>query len=521
MEATEPHGRRLGLTIVVLAAAWTVIVLSWARDLPLPPDAAAYGVIARNLARGDGYTESFIPFHPGPYESVRHLPDLHGLLTPVLLAPLFAWQGGASAAAVRVPSTVATAGIVLIVFVLGRRLFGAAPGFLAALLVLASPNLLLYSRLGTDDTSFAFLATAMIALLTVAIVERRPNLISCAGFVAGVAILDKPIGIFLPALGVPAVLALRRLGRVSPGALLGLVVPPVLAFAAYLVRNQIAHGSVDFRFGGLEWIWKDSGFEGMMALYDRAPSSLETIRRLGPARVLAITAREFEAFARTTFGLRPILPADLRDLGMVAVPAFLPSLALLLLPWLVRRTPSLGALVLTAFVAAPALVCTLWHPEPRYFAVFIPLTTLVLAGTWGRSRAGRAAMAALVLLSAFGAVRVARGVWVAPDPCLMVLGEPSVARTAGRIMTLDPWGVAWLADREAVMIPSGGRDAIARVARRYDTSLLLIHPMLGRPQTNAFLSRLEGTSGPLRVTTLYRSGSCRIATLDVLGDPTP
>jgi hypothetical protein len=40
--------------------------------------------------------------------------------------------------------------------------------------------------------------------------------------------------------------------------------------------------------------------------------------------------------------------------------------------------------------------------------------------------------------------------------------------------------VAWLADRETVMIPSGGLDAIARVARRYDTPLILIHPMLGR-----------------------------------------
>jgi hypothetical protein len=49
---------------------------------------------------------------------------------------------------------------------------------------------------------------------------------------------------------------------------------------------------------------------------------------------------------------------------------------------------------------------------------------------------------------------------------------------------------------------------------------MLIHPMLGRPQTNASVAA-RGTSGPLRVTTLYRSGSCRIATLDVLGDPTP
>ena len=47
------------------------------------------------------------------------------------------------------------------------------------------------------------------------------------------------------------------------------------------------------------------------------------------------------------------------------------------------------ALVADAFVAAPLVVCTLWHPEPRYFAVFIPLAALVLAGTLGRPSAGR------------------------------------------------------------------------------------------------------------------------------------
>ena len=155
MEGTDPHGRRLALATVVLGAAWIVGVWLWARNAPLPPDAAAYGVIARNLVRGDGYTESFIPFHPGPYESVSHLPDLHGLLAPALLAPPFAILGP-SAAAVRIPSTLAGAGIALVVFALARRLFGAAPAFLAALLVLASPSVFYYAALGTDDTCLLY-----------------------------------------------------------------------------------------------------------------------------------------------------------------------------------------------------------------------------------------------------------------------------------------------------------------------------------------------------------------------------
>jgi hypothetical protein len=522
MEGTDPHGRRLALAIVVLGAAWTAGVLYWTRNASLTPDAEAYAVIGRNLARGEGYTESFVPFHAGPFESVRHLPDLHGLLRPLVLAPLFAWLGP-SGVAVRIPATVATAGMAFVVFALGRRLFGSPPAFLAALVVLASPSLLWLSTIATDDTGFALLALATLALLTLAAHERRPSLLVGAGLLTGVAILEKPIGIFLPALGLVALLALRRTTGVTGATVTALVLPPALAFAVFLVRNLMAHGSLDFRFGGLEWIWKDARFEGMMALYDRAPTSLETIRRLGMARVLEITGEQLAWYVRATFALHPVVRAGFGDVfRVVAVPAFLPLLALVPLPWIARRVPSLAALVATTFVAAPAVVCTLWHPEPRYFAVFVPLAALVLAGTLGRSRAGLAMMVALVLVSAAGFVGAARVLGrLPPHQCLPVLRQLAEAGTPGRILTFDPWTVAWLADREAVMIPSGGLDAIARVARRYDTRLMLIHPMLGRPETGPLVAGLEGTSGPLRVTTIHRQGACRIATVEVLGDATP
>jgi hypothetical protein len=102
-----------------------------------------------------------------------------------------------------------------------------------------------------------------------------------------------------------------------------------------------------------------------------------------------------------------------------------------------------------------------------------------------------------------------------------VLEKMSAEGIQGRILTFDPWVVAWLADREAVMIPSGGLDAIASVALRYDTRLLLVHPMLGRPETSPLVAGLEGAAGPLRVTTLQSEGACRLARLDVVGDQRP
>jgi len=123
------------------------------------------------------------------------------------------------------------------------------------------------------------------------------------------------------------------------------------------------------------------------------------------------------------------------------------------------------------------------------------------------------------LVSAVGAVSVARAFTRNPAySCAPLLRRLAATQRPGPILTLDPWRTAWLADREAIMIPSGDLDAIATVARRYDARLMLVHPMLGRGKTLALLANLEGTSGPLRVTTIARNGGCRLAKLDLLGD---
>jgi hypothetical protein len=178
--------------------------------------------------------------------------------------------------------------------------------------------------------------------------------------------------------------------------------------------------------------------------------------------------------------------------------------------------------VAAALVALPAVVCTLWHAEPRYFAVVVPLAAVVLAGALAPRRLpGAAAAAALVLLGAAGLVPTARAFARLPGPCPGAVEW--LARHGGdaRVLTLDPWTLAWAADRETVMIPSGGVDAIARVARRYETPLLLAHAMPGRPQSSALVTRLEGRHGALRVTTLARLDGCRVARVEVVPGVAP
>ena len=64
------------------------------------------------------------------------------------------------------------------------------------------------------------------------------------------------------------------------------------------------------------------------------------------------------------------------------------------------------------------------------------------------------------------------------------------------------------------MIPSGGVEPIAVVARRYDAHWLLAYETALRPVTSKLVMALdEGTAG-LRLTTRFDDGRCRVARLD-------
>ena len=292
-EAPDPHGRRLALALVVLAPPGSrpCSVHGTRRSRPTRRRTAS----SRGTSRAATATRrASCRSIPAPYDSVRHLPDLHGLLTPVLLAPLFALQGG-GAAAVRMPSTLAVPRH------RPRRLRARRGGCSARRRPSSRRSSCSPARASsstrasaTDDTGFAFLATAMIALLTVAVHERRPGLLVGAGLVAGVAILRSRPASSYPRSALVALLVLRRTTRVSAGAVLGLARPPVLAFGVYLAaqpararepRLPLRRPRVDMEGLGLR------GDDG--ALRARAVDARDRSGGLGPARVLEITGEQF------------------------------------------------------------------------------------------------------------------------------------------------------------------------------------------------------------------------------------
>src|SRR5262249_35304160 len=163
---------------------------------------------------------------------------------PLVLAPLFALLGE-SPAVFRLLSFTYAALSAIVVFLWGRRLFGTAAGLFGCTLTLTNASLALFGVLGTDDVGFAFFLVATLGALD----TRAGRDFLLAGTLAALTLLQKAGGILLG--GVLLAVALFS-PRPRRRALLLLWAPFVAAFGIYLLRNQVAHGSLAFRISPLD-----------------------------------------------------------------------------------------------------------------------------------------------------------------------------------------------------------------------------------------------------------------------------
>jgi hypothetical protein len=449
----------------------------------LTPDSAHYAGVARNLLRGDGYTLDVVPYHTDPSRSVRHVPEMHGLLRPFALVPLFGALGLESSL-VRVPGFVYLALTGLVAFAFARRLFGAGAGLLACGFVLASPRLTQLAWSGLDDAGFACLFLLFLAAFHRALVERRTLLFAVAGALAGVALLEKLIGVFVAGLLVTLPLCARDVPRARwlrwAGAFL---VTFALFPAAYLVRNFAASGSPMFGFSAIEWIWKAEGYYGAFKLYDAPPRLGPLLASLGWERVLGLVGEQFGHMRVVFFGL--------------STPAWLVPLGIASLLVQLRGQREFAVLGLLSLFGSTVFVCVAYHVEPRYFAFWLPLLGVSLAGALaeavrgvgqGRTRratraAGLAAAIGCVVATSLVSAREIRSVLHIQRPfrdggvCFdaVAFGREQMGRDQ-RVLAQGPWRLHWDLDRPTVMVPAGGAPALATVARRYDTRWLVTQP---------------------------------------------
>jgi hypothetical protein len=518
-------GDRGLLLATALAAVALVLNVLATRDLAwVPPDAANYGIVARSLLAGQGFTENVVPFHPGPFASVRHVPEPHGLLQPFVLAGLFAVLGE-SPAVVRLPGLAFAALSGVLVFLWGRRLFGTAAGLLACVLTLANVALVYFGVIGTDDVGFAFFLVATLAALDRALDTRSGRDFLIAGVCAALTLLQKAGGICVAGILLAVVVFPPR---PRARALVLLWAPFLAALGLYFLRNYLAHGSLLFRISPLDWYLRADGYEGMMQLFAEPPGLVETLRALGPARVADLVAQELAKLGAALLPRGPWLFPN--PIFTLTTPAFLPAVGLLAVPLLARWYGTPAALTGLALLGMTVLLGVLWHVELRFLAFLVPLTALWLAGllsTIARLAAGtRWARPVLIAVVVAAVALTAPGVWAYvgmqrtfrtfPDlsPCRAAHEWVAAHSPPGeRVLTFDPWFASWLTGRDAIMIPSGSGPELAVVARRYDARWLVTWDMFSRPKTRAALERLGSRVDGITVSEAWADDRCRVRRL--------
>ena len=290
--------RRRTLTAAVgaLCALWFAGLL-WITHghHPVSPDSLHSAIVARNLARGDGFTIDIVPFHVGRLPAVEHVSEMHGILQPVALAGLFA-LAGPEQALVRVPGFAYLALTGFVSFLYARRLFGTGAALAACALTLSSSLLFLWAWFGTDDAGFAFWFLLAIYALDVALEQRSGRSFALAGLAAGVALLQKLSGLILlaPLLAIALERGAPLRSRLRWAACW--LAPFGFALAVHFARNRIATGGFGFRFGPIGWIYKAQGLEAYFGVYDSLPSLGALLRSIGGERLLAIELGQLAEF---------------------------------------------------------------------------------------------------------------------------------------------------------------------------------------------------------------------------------
>jgi 4-amino-4-deoxy-L-arabinose transferase-like glycosyltransferase len=152
---------------------------------------------------------------------------------------------GLSEAAARLPSALAALGTLLLIWLLGRRMFGERTAWIGGIVFATSPLAMVFARVVIFDMTLAFLVTLTLAAFWFSSAADRPRRdLDCLMFAsAGLATITKgPVGFLLPLMTILVYAALqrkfremRRLGW-PPGILLFLAVS-LPWFIAVSIRN--------------------------------------------------------------------------------------------------------------------------------------------------------------------------------------------------------------------------------------------------------------------------------------------
>jgi 4-amino-4-deoxy-L-arabinose transferase-like glycosyltransferase len=219
---------------VALAARIAVV----AADTGYHPanDALEYDYIARSIAAGDGYPSSGYLLQGGPTA-------IRGPAYPFLLGSVYALTSDSTLAG-RLLNAVLGAAIVLLLFLVTKRIWGRQTALAATGLAAVFPPLVLLSRDLVSES--LFVALELAAILCVLEMRRSGGLLrwaAAAGAVCGLAVLTRPTGLALLAPILVGVWVMRP--RLSPRSLAAPSLCLICAVAMtvpWLVRDMVEFG---------------------------------------------------------------------------------------------------------------------------------------------------------------------------------------------------------------------------------------------------------------------------------------
>jgi len=416
---------------LIVRIAWVATVQPDPRDGRFDDTVWYYGT-AQHLLDGDGYVfpgDAFCELGPG-IGCDEHPPT--ALWAPgysAVLAAMFALPGDDIAAA-RALNVVAGLALVLGVYYLGRRLFDARAGLIAAGIVALFPSLAFFSSLVLTETLFAALAVGLLCLAAAWTLDHNGTLLRalCLGLAAGVVAMVRPEGIVFAGIIVVTWIAVYRSWRTELPYAAALAAGILVFVIPWTVRNAVQLDAPVAGTTGLGLVLiqahhpaADAYPEFFIAseLTDRfadveRPEKELRINNTGvresieyavehPWRELGLVPDRFAAFYRGDRGAivwnqvedggdRKALSSDwaerwgvLSDVYYYAVLA----IAVLALPLWVRRSGAKHLLIWGPLAAYSAMWAFLFVGEPRYHLPVLPLFAVLagigLAALWQRA----------------------------------------------------------------------------------------------------------------------------------------
>jgi hypothetical protein len=537
MNVQQPRSTAFGTQqwrhLTALLALALIIRLLTALLLKQPgyTDAYYYGVGARQLKAGQGFTEPFIWNYLDPPEGVPHA----GFTYWMPLASMLGWMGlrllGDSFGAMQAPFVLLSALLPLVAYVIAWDVTGKSRHALLAGLLAVVPGF--YAHVLVLPDSFAPFALAGSTCLWTTgrgLRSHRPLWFGLAGVAAGFGHLARADGLLLA--GVACLTTLFqppvRPGQREPGPSRGasaLLVAGgyLLVMGPWFVRNWGAFG-MPLPGAGLSTMFLTT-YDDLFAY--RQPATLESYLAWGWSEILGskidalwLNLQRLWAENLLIF-LAPFAAAGLWSLRRDR----------LLWPFLVYLP--LLFLVMTVVFTFPGTRGGLFHSGgallPFFFATTGPGLEVILRWVarrrkgwharraWPVFAAGLVGIAVLLTLAILWRGGVLSGDWNRRDWRYGTIGEwLAEADTADTtVMAGDAPAFAWHTGRPAIAIPNDPLDTILAVADRYGADYLVLDDTRSRPTDGLYAGK---ESHPRLVLRLDRGG-WQIYEIEAQGEP--